>query len=279
VFLYHIKHTLRGSPMPSLVEVMKSGTITKVGVGVLEDLKKLQQQYNIDYGAYWDVSLAARRTVRPLLQKIGLGQLLQEFYGIALPKPKKVQMSNWEMDPLSPDQMKYAAWDALCGVLLYDHLRLNSTAFAEVRRCGDMSANGSDAVANTSSSEDTSQHHYTIGPAIADLLNRGVHWNEELTKQLLREAAAESSEISVTDSDAALNDDSANATECQPFAYNATRANFRAAMRMAEESDVYVGVLCDFIARETLDDVSQLGLAPAQVGPDEASRGKCSVLL
>ena len=255
MFLYQIKYSPRGEPLTNLARVMKSTSITKVGVGVLEDLKKLQVQYNIEYGAYWDVAMAARRTIKPPLHKTGLGQLMREFYGVDIPKPKRVQMSNWEMYPLNNDQVKYAAWDALCGSLLYDYLRLNTTAF-EATAFADKQGE----VVGDSNEVDAAAHNYVVGPAISDLLCRGVHWNEEYRKQLLveTEGAAAENPLAVPDKDTATN-------KSPEPTYNATRTNFRPALRMAEESHLYVGVLCDFIARESLADVLELGTCVSQV--------------
>jgi len=43
----------------------------------------------------------------------GLGALTQQVLGFELPKSRKVTMSNWEAWALSPQQIQYAALDAL----------------------------------------------------------------------------------------------------------------------------------------------------------------------
>lgn len=95
----------------SLIRVLGSSRIVKVGVGVLEDLVKMQRDFGTPIGSYQDVGLTAKRVLK--LEKFGLAALTQYLFGKELYKPKKVSWSNWEKTFLSYQQIRYAAQDAV----------------------------------------------------------------------------------------------------------------------------------------------------------------------
>ena len=66
---------------------------------------RLQQE-----GALTFPHLPAGDAVRPGLRGLALA------CGFDLEKPKKLSRSNWERRPLTPDQQRYAAYDAYAGV-------------------------------------------------------------------------------------------------------------------------------------------------------------------
>ena len=146
----------------SLCNVIKSDSVLKTGVGVLEDLKKLEIDYGIliDNSAYHDIGMAARQfdvfgndimnddegdegtTLDETKEveedklsnkKYGLGSLVEEFFGMNVSKPRKIQMSNWENSTLTDDQIMYASYDALMSIDCYKHL-YDQGAFEENRK-------------------------------------------------------------------------------------------------------------------------------------------------
>lgn len=131
VFLLHVKHLYGRYPI-TLANLLASPTVTKVGVGILEDLHKLHQDYKIPYGAYWDLGAAAKRVFYAEQQqmKYGLAAMYEHFFNVRLSKARAVRMSNWEAYPLSADQVQYAAWDALSALHVYYYLDEQKNAFA-----------------------------------------------------------------------------------------------------------------------------------------------------
>ena len=104
----------------SIHELIASTKIIKTGFGVLEDLKKLNTDYGLSYGALVDVGYLARRLVKSPTR--GMAKTSKFICGIEIPKPKHIQMGNWEARELSLEQIRYAAHDALIGRHVYDHL-------------------------------------------------------------------------------------------------------------------------------------------------------------
>jgi hypothetical protein len=94
--------------------------VLKVGVGILDDLKKLRKDFNVPYKQYVDIGTAAKRSRNNSgLRKFGLAGLTKQYFNVNLVKPKSISMSNWETYTLSDEQISYAAYDALLGVQLY----------------------------------------------------------------------------------------------------------------------------------------------------------------
>lgn len=90
--------------------------ITFVGVGVKEDLEKLQSDHGIGGGArYVDLRrLAAEAYDRRELVNEGLRGLAALVLRKAIEKPQRVTMSRWDNRCLTEDQVKYACVDAYC---------------------------------------------------------------------------------------------------------------------------------------------------------------------
>ena len=132
--LRHIK-----SLPPSLASLLASPRVYKVGCGVVDDARKLLEDYGLTCTPTLEIGDAAVRlqqrgeeedaagggaaaaalrfpalpegdVVRPGLKNLALA------CGYELSKPKKVTRSNWEAPRLTPQQQKYAALDAYAGV-------------------------------------------------------------------------------------------------------------------------------------------------------------------
>ncbi len=141
----------------SLCDLISSGSVVKTGVGILDDLKKLEIDYGIriDQSAYQDSGVAARqfdafkkgkfdtdstcandgeygvdenntnedgKSKAGSNKKYGLSGLVEDFFSLRVEKPKKIQMSNWENVVLSNEQIMYASYDALMSIDCYNHL-------------------------------------------------------------------------------------------------------------------------------------------------------------
>lgn len=102
----------------SLKEVIQSSNIIKVGVGILDDLDKLEKDWNIPYrsGSFCDLGAVTRRIQNNSMAKCGLVSLAHKYLDTKMvTKPKKIQMSNWERIILSDAQITYATYDAYIG--------------------------------------------------------------------------------------------------------------------------------------------------------------------
>ncbi|CAE7661388.1 EXD2 [Symbiodinium necroappetens] len=101
---------------PSLLRLFEDPHYLKVGVAVGLDAELLKEQFQIDLRGCVDLArLAAREGEVRQTQPIGLAALTQQLLGVDLPKDASIRCSNWAERPLSPDQLAYAARDALAG--------------------------------------------------------------------------------------------------------------------------------------------------------------------
>ena len=82
-----------------------------------------------------DIGLSALR-VNSELKKTGLFHLAKLYFNCNVLKPRQVQMSNWEKDVLNEEQVRYAAYDALMGRHVYDHLVTQGTYCTVTYRTG-----------------------------------------------------------------------------------------------------------------------------------------------
>lgn len=104
-----------------LGSIMKSPIITKVGVGVLDDLKAVEEDYGIAFDNFLDVGVMLRRHMPGI--RSGLVGLFNSCYHTTHSKSKLQQMSNWENYALSPDQVEYAAQDAVMASHIYAYIQ------------------------------------------------------------------------------------------------------------------------------------------------------------
>lgn len=97
----------------ALVEFLLDPNTWLGGVGIRQDIKKLQDDYGLACEGAVDLSsLACDKLQRNDLKGAGLKKLVDEVLGLAMVKPKKVTMSNWEKATLFDDQVQYACIDA-----------------------------------------------------------------------------------------------------------------------------------------------------------------------
>ncbi|KAG6413707.1 hypothetical protein SASPL_126421 [Salvia splendens] len=99
---------------PSLVAFLANPRHTFVGIGIAEDLKKLQKDYRFGFNTNpVDLrELAAERYGRPDLKNSGVKSLAALVLGKEVEKPKIVTMSRWDNPWLTPTQVRYACVDA-----------------------------------------------------------------------------------------------------------------------------------------------------------------------
>ena len=116
----------------SLVKILYSNSIEKRGVSVSDDLLKLSE-FGLDMGRIQSVidleKLMIQETGKHARGKQqrqvrwGMGSLIDEVLQIDYEKDSMNRMSNWENQPLSDGQQKYAAEDAWVSLILADKIR------------------------------------------------------------------------------------------------------------------------------------------------------------
>ncbi|KAL0371563.1 UNVERIFIED_CONTAM: hypothetical protein Sangu_0474400 [Sesamum angustifolium] len=90
-------------------------SVTFVGVGVQDDVYKLQQEHGLvcSASAMKDIQeMAMARHPLEFIRRPGLKDLASWFVGLNMSKPIHVCRSNWEARDLSLDQIEYACIDA-----------------------------------------------------------------------------------------------------------------------------------------------------------------------
>ncbi|KAL3131058.1 hypothetical protein ABBQ38_000374 [Trebouxia sp. C0009 RCD-2024] len=120
--LLHIAHT---GLTPSLIEVLESQDIHKLGVGITGDAHKLQRDFGVQCNGLVCLSEEAsmRLTKEQMPETRGLAGLCQELLHLTLDKTNDVRCSNWETLPLSVVQKAYAATDAYAALAVYQVLQ------------------------------------------------------------------------------------------------------------------------------------------------------------
>lgn len=96
-----------------LLSILSSSKITKVGIGLKNDVSVLYSEFGIRLNSYIDFGVLFRSK---LFYKNDLGakKATLLFLNQKLQKSKNISRSNWENKELSSSQIKYAAEDAAC---------------------------------------------------------------------------------------------------------------------------------------------------------------------
>ncbi|XP_074592389.1 3'-5' exonuclease-like [Curcuma longa] len=98
---------------PNLITFLADDLFTFVGVGIQNDADLLDHNWGLIVSNTSDLRiLAANEMQRNDLRSAGLKQLAEEVLGLVVEKPRRVTMSNWEMNALSYAQIAYACADA-----------------------------------------------------------------------------------------------------------------------------------------------------------------------
>lgn len=117
-----LAQVFRKTKLPNkLLNILVDRKFIKVGVGIVEDLKKLSSEFCIECKGYIDIGKSAKRFSN--IEKTGLFALVNLYYAVNIVKPKSIQMSNWELKHLSKTQIVYAANDAFLSYSIYLRLR------------------------------------------------------------------------------------------------------------------------------------------------------------
>ncbi|XP_055721590.1 exonuclease 3'-5' domain-containing protein 2 isoform X1 [Salvelinus fontinalis] len=107
----------------TLKEVLSDPHILKVGVGCYEDGKRLTRDYGLALGSTVDIRYLALRQRKVVLNNgLSLKSLAADLLNVSLEKSLELRCSDWEADPLTLQQMTYAARDAQVSIALFFRL-------------------------------------------------------------------------------------------------------------------------------------------------------------
>lgn len=100
----------------TLLAVLSSETILKVGFGLRDDNQRLQAKLGIRIANVLDLSRLMRESKA---REMGAKRAVAKYFGQTLQKSKKTSTSNWAAPQLNERQLKYAADDAQVALLVY----------------------------------------------------------------------------------------------------------------------------------------------------------------
>ena len=116
VFLFRIKQI--GFP-PPLTDIITNPDILKVGAGLRDDLVELRKLQHIEPRGFLELGHAAAMAE---INQQGLRKLSAIVLGFRI--SKAAQVSNWEREILTEQQLAYAATDAWVSLKIYEKLAL-----------------------------------------------------------------------------------------------------------------------------------------------------------
>ncbi|XP_027339535.1 Werner Syndrome-like exonuclease [Abrus precatorius] len=96
----------------SLRSFMVHSDFKFVGVGILQDIKRLNNEYGLECNEGIDVSKLAKTQWPNRFSSLGLKNLAKELVGLNMKKSKEVCTSEWQLRELTLDQVEYACIDA-----------------------------------------------------------------------------------------------------------------------------------------------------------------------
>ncbi|MDY5050280.1 MAG: 3'-5' exonuclease [Candidatus Mucispirillum faecigallinarum] len=107
-----------------LVELLSDESIIKVGVGVQDDIRRLNELCKFKHGGFFDLSAEMKR--KGVVQS-GARALTARYLGRKLVKSS--QKTNWSVSRLTERQLEYAATDAWICLQLLDYVKNDNTDY------------------------------------------------------------------------------------------------------------------------------------------------------
>ncbi|KAK1412033.1 hypothetical protein QVD17_32974 [Tagetes erecta] len=118
----HVMHVIHSGFPQSLKSLLGDSRFLKVGVGIAGDARKVFNDHNVPVEALEDLSRLANRKLGGEPKMWGLSSLTEKLTCKQVLKPSKIRLGNWEANPLSTEQLKYAATDAFVSWHLFEVL-------------------------------------------------------------------------------------------------------------------------------------------------------------
>jgi ribonuclease D len=118
-FLFPMVHAT-GAAQTERIAVVKAlleaNHIVKVGFGLGDDTRRLQQKFQIETNNVLDLSRVMRESK---YREMGAKAAVAKYFGMTMQKSKKTSTSNWANEVLTQRQIQYAADDAQVALLVY----------------------------------------------------------------------------------------------------------------------------------------------------------------
>ena len=105
----------------TIVDLLKSNELTKIGFGLSGDLQQISNRFDIRPGAIVDLDRSFRQL--GYRNAVGAKSAVAMLFNRKLAKSKSVTISNWSAKELSERQLIYAANDAYAAIMVYHALR------------------------------------------------------------------------------------------------------------------------------------------------------------
>ncbi|KAH6770131.1 hypothetical protein C2S52_014934 [Perilla frutescens var. hirtella] len=118
----HVLHIIHSGIPKKLRSLLEDNTSLKVGVGIANDASRILKDYDVSINTLRDLSDIANQKLDGDSKRWSLSSLAEMLICKQLLKPKMIRLGNWEVDPLSNKQLKYAATDAYVSWYLYQVL-------------------------------------------------------------------------------------------------------------------------------------------------------------
>lgn len=105
--------------LDSILPLLADGSVTKAGIALADDLKKMRSTYKeFEPAGFVEIGHLSRQAG---IKQTGLRTLAGMLLGFRI--SKREQRSNWGADTLSPSQLRYAATDAWASREIYLKVR------------------------------------------------------------------------------------------------------------------------------------------------------------
>jgi ribonuclease D len=101
-----------------LLKMLSEEVPLKIGLGLLDDMRKMRADYSFDPGGFLDLQQYAEAF---RIDEKGLKKMSAIVLGRRISKSQ--QVSNWDADLLTEAQLRYAATDAWICLKIYNRLR------------------------------------------------------------------------------------------------------------------------------------------------------------
>ncbi|KAJ0957875.1 putative DNA helicase [Helianthus annuus] len=118
----HVMHIIHSGFPQNLKTLLADSRFIKVGVGIAGDARKVFNDHNVSVDALEDLSRLANKKLGGEPKMWGLSSLTEKLTCKQVLKPSKIRLGNWEANPLSVEQLKYAATDAFVSWHLHEVL-------------------------------------------------------------------------------------------------------------------------------------------------------------
>jgi ribonuclease D len=126
-FLFQIRQLKNISP---LLELLKCNEIRKIGVGVKHDNTQLFRNFGCKVANVVELNEIFQEMGNK--NTIGSKQLVARVLKKNLEKKQKISLSNWEINPLSQQQIRYASDDAFSALEVFLKLKNSLTQFNQL---------------------------------------------------------------------------------------------------------------------------------------------------